>query len=66
MIKEGSVWRDRGSKRFQVIKLVEDQGNTWVHYREYAGEYLSPTACVREYSCYAGSFVERFTEIVNT
>ena len=52
-IKEGSRW-DGGEKIFVVIHLVEQDGHTWVHYREAKGP--EP----REYSCYLESFIQRF------
>ena len=56
IIKEGSRW-DGGGKKFVVIQTVEQDGHTWVHYRE-----LNSNA-PKEYSCYLESFVERFRSI---
>lgn len=61
MIKEGTIWRDHGIKRFQVIKTVEVNGESWVHYREYLGEHASAGA--KEFSCFEASFKDRFTPV---
>lgn len=55
MIKVGQVWRGNSGEIFRVLAIVEQQDNTWVHYRK---ESISePT----EYSCYLESFLTRFS-----
>ena len=59
MVKEGSLWRSTDDKRFRVIHVVEQDGHTWVHYRdETRGPFVKDTL---EYSCYIESFIQRFT-----
>lgn len=62
MIKEGTIWTSADNKQFQVIKVVEQNGHMWVHYRTYNGQYSNSE--VKEYSCYLESFTFRFTEVV--
>jgi hypothetical protein len=52
----GSRWWGGKDERFVVIAIIEDSGNTWVHYREDKNKE-NP----REYSCYLESFLSRFT-----
>jgi hypothetical protein len=59
MIKDGSRWAGTDSKVFVVLHTIEQDGHTWVHYRDDSG---SPP---REYSCYQESFVQRFNQILN-
>lgn len=56
MIQEGSRWSGNDSKVFVVLHVVEQDGHTWVHYRDEEG---TPP---REYSCYQESFLQRFRE----
>ena len=56
-VKLGSKWSGGSGNEFWVIALVEDKENTWVHYRD---------SQAREYSCYLASFLQRFTEQVNS
>lgn len=63
-IKTGSKWMGADRKMFTVIDVVDIEGNTWVHYREDLGIKV-PTKECKEFSCYAESFVHRFTEFVN-
>lgn len=56
-VKEGSIWGDGGSQRkFTVIRRLELDGNTWIHYRNDQGT---------EFSCYEESFKQRFRENTN-
>lgn len=59
MIKEGSRWSGGDSKVFIVLHTIEQDGHTWVHYRDDSSK--EP----KEYSCYLESFTQRFKEIVN-
>ena len=61
MIKEGSKWWDGKGKYFRVLSVIEQEGHTWVHYREDLGNKVPAVQC-KEYSCYQESFVERFSE----
>jgi hypothetical protein len=54
----GSRWWAAQGERFVVIALVEQDGNTWVHYRDDKNKEVP-----REYSCYLESFVSRFSEL---
>ena len=63
MIKQGSRWAST-DKEFIVLAVVEQDGHTWVHYREDLGIKVPALQC-REYSCYQESFLQRFREIVN-
>jgi hypothetical protein len=54
IIKEGSRWWAADSKRFVVLHTIEQDGKTWVHYRDEKG---NPP---KEYSCYKESFLQRF------
>jgi hypothetical protein len=53
-IKERSRWHSI-EKKFIVLHTVEQDGHTWVHYRDEVG---NPP---REYSCYKESFLQRFS-----
>ena len=53
--KIGSKWYSIDTV-FVVIHTIELDGRTWVHYRKEFDE--------KEYSCYAESFVERFTAML--
>jgi hypothetical protein len=57
MIKEGTCWTGLGGKVFLVLKKIELDGHTWIHYRDYRHNIEDQ---VREYSCYEESFLERF------
>jgi len=57
IVKEGSCWWGGDSKKFIVLAVIEQEGNTWVHYRDDGNE--SP----KEYSCYLESFLSRFIEV---
>ncbi len=59
MITPGSVWRSNDYKKFRVISVTEVDGHTWVHYRLDVAK-SNITEC-EEYSCYAESFLQRFT-----
>lgn len=49
--------------QFRVLNVVTlEDGHTWVYYIK---NNADPESC-REYSCYVESFLERFTEIVNS
>ena len=55
----GSLWRSSDEKKFRVIHIVEQEGHTWVHYRdETRGPFAKET---NEYSCYIESFTQRFS-----
>jgi hypothetical protein len=58
-IKPGSIWLGSNQEPFVVINVVELDGHTWVHYRK------QTTKEPHEYSCYAESFLLRFSENVN-
>jgi len=34
MIKEGTVWSGADGKEFLVIHIIDQEGHTWVHYRD--------------------------------
>jgi hypothetical protein len=55
-IKEGSRWWSGDNKRFVVLHIVEQDGHTWVHYRD-------ESAAPKEYSCYVESFLDRFSPL---
>ena len=61
-IKEGSRWWAGDDKRFVVLHIVEQDGKTWVHYRNDNGNVFSSAGC-KEYSCYKESFLERFSPL---
>ena len=56
-IKIGSRWLGSDRDVFIVIGLVEQDGHLWVHYRN--------DRTAQEYSCWADSFTQRFTEYSN-
>lgn len=60
-LKPGARWSSTNGKQFCIMSVVEVDGHTWVHYRE---DCPVQEEC-REFSCYAESFVERFTPNVN-
>lgn len=58
IIKEGSRWAGSDYRTvFIVLHTVEQEGHTWVHYREESG---NPP---KEYSCYQESFLQRFNQL---
>ena len=59
MIKEGSRWTGGDRKIFVVLHTIEQDGHTWIHYRD------DTSSEPKEYSCYEESFTQRFTEVVN-
>jgi len=59
MIKQGSRWSGNDHRVFIVLHTIEQDGHTWIHYRE------DNTTEPKEYSCYEESFTQRFKEIVN-
>lgn len=58
IIKDGSRWNGGEGRVFVVLHTIEQDGNTWVHYRDLKGD---PP---REYSCYQESFLQRFRTIL--
>lgn len=56
LIKEGSRWWAGDQKKFVVLHVIEQEGHTWVHYRD---ESADP----KEFSCYKESFLQRFTPL---
>lgn len=62
MVKEGTLWGSTDGKKFRVLHVVEQEGHTWVHYREDLGWKTPATEC-REYSCYVESFEQRFRQV---
>ena len=62
-IKEGSRWWSGDNKKFVVLHLVEQQGHTWVHYRDESTSNKFALAGCREYSCYKESFLQRFSPL---
>ena len=62
MVNVGSIWRTTEDRQFMVLSVVEDNGHTWVHYREH--DMKRPTLECKEYSCYEESFLARFTPMV--
>lgn len=62
MVKEGTLWTDNHGKNFRVLHLVEQDDQTWVHYREDFGIKLPALEC-KEYSCYVESFEQRFRQL---
>lgn len=60
IIKPGSKWWSGGGKFFRVISVTEIEGKTWVYYRE---DTMSKDVESKEYSCYAESFFQRFSEV---
>ena len=61
-IKEGSKWGTGTGKKFIVLHVIEQEGHTWVHYRD--ENKSSSEEGSREYSCYAESFLNRFSLIL--
>ena len=61
-VKEGTIWAGSDRNEFQVIHVVETEGNVWVHYREHPKKYKHVTEC-KEYSCYQESFLARFSPL---
>ena len=59
IIKEGSKWWAGCDKKFVVLHVIEQDGHTWVHYRDEKNR-LSESG-PREYSCYVESFLSRFS-----
>ena len=57
MVEIGSRWWAGEGKKFVVLAVVEQEGHTWVYYRDEAG------APPREYSCYQESFLQRFSQL---
>lgn len=60
-IKSGSKWVSDDHQFFQVIHVTEIENKTWVYYRK----FISQEDEYREYSCYAESFLQRFTQVIN-
>ena len=60
-IKVGSVWWAGDRKRFRVLSVEDMQGHTWVHYRNEPESFSDKN--LKEYSCYAESFVNRFRQL---
>lgn len=57
-IKQGSRWIGSDYRTvFIVLHTIEQDGHTWVHYRE------QDSAPPKEYSCYQESFLQRFTRL---
>jgi hypothetical protein len=56
IVKDGSKWSG-GDKKFVVIQTIEQEGHTWVHYRE------DKASEPKEYSCYLESFITRFNAL---
>lgn len=56
-IKPGTEWWAGDRKKFVVLHVIEQDGHTWVHYRE------NQKGSNQEYSCYAESFLSRFTPL---
>jgi hypothetical protein len=54
----GSRWWAGGDEQFVVITVIEQEGHTWVYYRNNNGNGPS-----KEYSCYLESFLSRFKEL---
>ena len=59
IIKEGTKWRTSSDKQFVVLHVIEQDGHTWVHYRD--EKNLPSESAPREYSCYVESFLSRFS-----
>jgi hypothetical protein len=57
MSKDGSRWWASDGKKFVVLHTLDQDGHTWVHYRDEIG---NPP---REYSCYQESFLQRFNPL---
>lgn len=57
MVKVGTRWWGQDGKKFVVIHVIEQEGHTWVHYRDDRRD--EP----REYSCYLESFLSRFSPL---
>jgi hypothetical protein len=62
MVKVGSRWKDIDYNTYIVINVITIAGKDWVYYRK---EKASPEQENREFSCYAESFVRRFTPYEN-
>lgn len=60
-VEPGSTWVGSDYTKFQVIDVIDIEGNTWVYYRK----YNSTSNECREFSCYIESFLNRFTRDVN-
>ena len=57
-IKEGSRWTGSDHRTaFFVLHTIDQDGHTWIHYRD---EHGNPP---REYSCYKESFLQRFRQL---
>lgn len=57
-VEIGSVWWGGEDNKFIVLAVVEQEGHTWVHYRDDKSSGIN-----REYSCYIESFLQRFIEL---
>lgn len=57
MVKVGTRWWGGDNKKFVVIHVIEQEGHTWVHYRD---DHRDEP---REYSCYLESFLSRFRQL---
>ena len=53
IIKVGTMWQG-GDKKFQVTNIIEEQDNTWVHYKNIKTE--------QSYSCFIEAFLSRFNK----
>jgi hypothetical protein len=62
IIKQGSKWWTGSDKKFVVLHVIEQDGHTWVHYRDENNQSLETGP--QEYSCYAESFLNRFSLIL--
>jgi len=58
--KEGSRWSG-GDKHFRVLHVIDQDGHTWVHYRDEPKQNLLEP--IKEYSCYLESFLSRFNQV---
>ena len=60
-VKEGTLWWGSDHNKFRVISITEQDGHTWVYYRNEPKTLNDKN--IKEYSCYAESFVERFRQL---
>lgn len=60
-VKAGTLWWAGNNNKFRVISVTEQEGRTWVHYRNEPKSLNDKK--LTEYSCYVESFVERFRQL---
>lgn len=56
-ILPGARWWGGENKRFKIIAVNEDDGQTWIHYKD------DKDNNAKEYSCLIDAFLQRFNPL---